>query len=204
MPESEIFQFLEIADIRDGVVIMKDRSLRAILLVSAINFVLKSEEEKTAIISMFHNFLNSLDFSIQIAVLSRRMNITPYLDKILELEKKQTNELLKIQTRDYRKFIENLVKTGLIMSKTFLVIIPFYPITLGKRKGEVILNEEEFQRAKTQLFERVQFVALELRRCGLEAIPLGTAELIDLFWSFYHQEEAESGYYPEIPPELLT
>jgi type IV secretory pathway VirB4 component len=208
MPETSTQQFLEIEDIREGVLILKDKSLRGILVVSSLNFALKSEEEQNAIIYQFQNFLNSLDFPIQIYIQSRKLNITGYLEKLKELEEKQKDKLLKIQTREYRNFIESLLAKGSIMAKNFYVIIPFYPlqITPGKIKKEPktpALSNEQFERAKTQLWQRVEFVAHGLRSCGLFCAPLSTEELIELFWSIYHPQEAEVGYYPEIPPELI-
>lgn len=204
-------QFLEIDQIREGVVILNDKTLRGVLLVSSINFALKSEEEQNAIMYQFQNFLNSLDFSCQIVVQSRRLNITGYLDTLKELEEKQQNELLKIQTRGYREFVEELIKGGTIMKKTFLVVVPFYPSPIGSqgeknppaKSGQgTPLTETAFQRHKFQLWQRMEFVALGLKRCGLQVIPLITPELIEVFWGLHHPKEAEFGYYPEIPPEL--
>ncbi|MBZ9571877.1 hypothetical protein KJA15_00860 [Patescibacteria group bacterium] len=205
-------KFLKIEQIREGIIVLKDKSLRGILMVSSLNFALKSEEEQKAILYQFQNFLNSLDFSCQILLQSRRINITGYLDKLKELEEKQENELLKIQTAGYREFIQELVKAGTIMKKSFYVIIPFIPMLLEIEKGDrgkflkrpkvPTLTEESFQRHKKQLWQRMEFVALGLRRCGLQAIPLVTTELIEFFWGLYHPKEAELGYFPEIPPEL--
>ena len=204
-------QFLEIEQIREGVVILKDKSLRGILMVSSLNFALKSEDEQNAIVYGFRDFLNSLDFYCQILVRTTRLNITGYLDRLKELEEKQENELLKIQTKGYREFITSMIKEGVIMTKTFYVIIPFYPGPLespkfgGKKTRDqkpVSLTEEAFQRHKIQLWQRMEFVAAGLKRCGLQAMPLITNELIELFWSFHHPRESEFGYFPEIPPEL--
>lgn len=196
--------FLEIDKIKEGILILKDKSLHGILMVSSINFALKSEEEQNAIIFQFQNFLNSLDFPIQIVVQSRRLNITGYLDKLREIERIQPNELLRRQTADYRQFIQKLVESGQILTKNFFVVVPFYPTEIpGVKQGES-LEKEKFERAKFQLWQRMEFVALGLRRCGLECFPLNTPEIIELFWSFYHPEEAEVGYFPEIPPEFIT
>ena len=121
-------QFIPIKQIREGVMLMDDHSMKGILLVSSINFALKSDEEQGAIIYNFQNFLNSLDFSCQIIINSRKVNITGYIDKLKELEKNQKNELLKIQTTDYRKYIEELVGSGSIMNKSFYVIVPYLPL----------------------------------------------------------------------------
>lgn len=206
-------QFLEIKQVREGVIVLKDKSLRGILMVSSLNFALKSEEEQNAIVYQFQEFLNSLDFSTQILVQTRRLNITGYLDKLEELERKQKNELLKIQTKGYREFIAGMIKGEAIMKKNFFVIVPFYssPIAIKRFGGDKklapgpkgpALTEDAFQRYKSQLWQRMEFVALGLRRCGLQAIPLITPELIELFWKFHHPKEAEFGYSPEIPPEL--
>lgn len=205
-------QLLEIGDIKDGVIILKNKALRGIIMVSSLNFALKSEEEQNAIIYQFQNFLNSLDFPIEIVIQSRRLNITGYLDRLKEMEAQQENELLKIQIAEYQRFIRNLIAGGSILSKNFFVIVPFTLIELPgmetakgflKKEKVPILSKEQFQRAKSQLWQRMEFVAIGLRRCGLQCIILNTSELIELFWSLYHPEEAEVGYYPEIPPELI-
>jgi len=212
MPKSPTQEFLEIDQIREGVIVLKNKSIRGILMVSSLNFALKSDEEQEVIINQFQNFLTSLDFSCQIVAQSRRLNITGYLEKLKELEKNQENELLKTQINEYRKFIEQLIAGGGIMTKTFFVIVPFTLIevpgmreskALLKKKELPILSEDDFQRCKTQLWQRMEFVALGLKSCGLQVMPLSTPELIELFWGIHHPKEAEIGYYPEVPPELI-
>ena len=206
-------QFLEFEDIKDGVLVLRDKSLRGIIMASSLNFALKSQEEQEAIIYQFQSFLNSLDFSIEIVVQSRKLNITGYLDKLKQLETQQENELLRVQTAGYREFVKDLIGKGSIMAKNFFVVVPFTLVEIPgmkKTKGffkkqpqqQTALSDSFFQRAKNQLWQRMEFVALGLRRCGLQAVPLRTSELIELFWALHHPEEAEVGYYPEIPPEL--
>lgn len=211
MAQASTQKFLEIDQIREGIVILKNKALRGVLMVSSLNFALKSGDEQNATIYQFQNFLNSLDFPIQILSQSRRLNITGYLEKIKDLEKGQKNELLKIQTREYYKFIKSLVEAGTIMSKSFFVVVPFtifeaqgikIPTQLFKSQKTPALSEESFQRCKSQIWQRMEFIALGLRRCGLRAVPLTSEELIELFWSTHHPKESEFGYYPEIPPEL--
>ena len=216
MAETATQAFLEVQDIREGILLLKDTSIRGILMVSSINFALKSEEEQTAIIYAFQNFLNSLDFFCQIVVQSRNINITPYLDSLKDLEEKQTNELLRQQTSSYREFIKGMVVGDTVMTKNFYVIVPYNLMEilgLGAAKKQFNpfgggseapkMKDDEFQRCKTQLWQRMEYVSMGLRRCGLEAIPLTTPELIELFWSIHHPDQAEIGYYPEILPELL-
>ncbi len=212
MPKSFSQEFLEIRDIKNDVLILKNKSLRGILAVSSLNFVLKAEEDQAVILYQFQNFLNSLDFSCQIIVQSRRLNITGYLEKLKDLENKQKNELLKIQAKSYYEFIKGLIATGTVMIKSFYLVVPFYTSELQgispaedafKKSKSLLLPEKEFQRCKSQLLQRMEFLILCLRRCGLNAVPLNTEELIELFWSFYHPKEAEMGYYPGIPPELI-
>ncbi len=209
MPPLSTQDFLEFSKIRDGVIILKNKGLRVVLMVSSLNFALKSAEEQSAILYQFQNFLNSLDFSCQILIQSRRLNITGYLEKLKKIEEKEKNELLKVQIAEYRKFIDKIMEGGSIMQKTFYVIVPFSIMETeaigGKKKLFKIpsLTEEQFQRAKTQLLQRVEFVVLGLRGCGLQAVPLSTYELAELFWSLHHPVEAERGYYPEIPAEFI-
>ncbi len=208
--------FLEIKDIREGIVTLKNNDLRGVLMVSSINFALMSDEDQNAIIYAFQSFLNSLDFTCQIIIQSRKINITPYLDKLKQLQEKQTSELLKIQTSSYREFIKNIIVGDAVMTKNFYVIIP-YSITailgvgsqfsfgqlFGGQKGDGRMKDEDFEKCKSQLWQRMEFLALGLRRCGLDSVPLTTPELIELFWSLHHPDEAEIGYSPEIMPELL-
>jgi len=220
MPDTATQQFLEVQDIREGVMLLKNNSIRGVLMVSSINFALKSEEEQTAIIYAFQSFLNSLDFSCQIVIQSRNINITPYLDSLKDLEEKQTNELLRKQTASYREFIKNMVVGDVVMTKNFYVVIPYTLMEVfgvgsaaGKQLTSIItgksnesaqeMTDDQFQRCKTQLWQRMEYLAMGLRRCGLEAVPLTTPELIELFWAIHHPDQAEVGYYPEILPELL-
>jgi hypothetical protein len=198
MAKASTQDFLEIDQIREGTVVLKSKALRGILMISSLNFALKSVEEQETIIYQFQSLLNSLDFSVQIVIQSRKMNITGYLDQIETLRDKQTDELMKMQTTSYYDFIKGLIEGGSIMSKTFFMVVP-YTISedQGVRGSESVLNmpkipsltEEQFQRCKS--------------RMELQAVPLSTPELIEFFWSLHHPREAEIGYYPEIPPELM-
>jgi len=219
MAESATQSFLEIQDIREGVLLLKNKSIRGVLMVSSLNFALKSEDEQTAIIYAFQSFLNSLDFSCQIVIQSRSINITPYLDGLKDLETKQPNEQLREQTASYRDFIKNMVVGDVVMTKNFYAVVPytltealgikataqkFNPFSqLSKKQQGGEINDIDFQRCKTQLWQRMEYLAMGLRRCGLEAVPLTTPELIELFWAIHHPDQAEVGYYPEILPELL-
>lgn len=203
--------FLGIEQLREGIIILKNKSLRGILMVSSTNFSLKSEEEQNAIIYQFQNFLNSLDFFCQIVVQSRKINITDYLEKIKEMEDKQANPLLKMQTEDYRRFVQQLVETGTILTKSFYLIIPYFPTDAGeatakgilKKSADSELSEKNFQRYKQQIWQRMEFVSLGLMRCGLRAVPLTSAEIAELLWSLYHPTESETGRFPEFPPEMI-
>jgi len=220
MAETPTQDFLEIKDIKEGVLVLKNNGLRGILMVSSLNFALKSSEEQSSIIFAYQSFLNSLDFSCQIVIQSRNINITPYLDTIKALAEKQTNELMHTQTTSYGDFIKELVQGDNIMTKSFYVVVPYTVMeALGtgsalkqtglfnfskKNKGSAQqLSDEDFEKCKNQLWQRMEFLAMGLKRCGLDVMPLTTPELIELFWAIHHPDQAEVGYYPEILPELL-
>lgn len=213
MPKLTTQQFLEIKQIREGVVILKNKAMRGILMVSSLNFALKSEDEQNATLYQFQSFLNALDFSCQVIIQSRRLNITGYLEKLKELEENQKKELLKMQTREYREFIRQLVEERLILTKNFFIVIPYTlseAVGLDTNEKGILkqakiptLTEEAFQRCKIQLWQRMEYIALGLRRCGLQAVPLTTPEIVELFWSLHHPKEAETGFYPEFPLELI-
>lgn len=205
MPSQKSTQdFVPIKQVREGVMILETKEIRGVLMVSSINIGLKSIEEQKAIINHFQSFLNSLDFPCQIVVQSRKTNITGYIEKVKELEKNQTNNLLKKQTTGYRRFLEEFVEKESVYTKSFFIVIPYMPqaMSLKKSTKEQELSEENFQRGKEQLYQRMEFVALGLRRCGLHCAPLTTLEIIELFWSIFHPKDSERGYYPEFPEEL--
>lgn len=193
---------LPIAEIKDGVVVLKDGTTRAVLMTSSINFSLKSEDEQNALISSYVSFLNSIDFPIQIVVQSRQLQIKPYMEKLREIERQQANELLRVQTADYRSFVEELVQMGQIMTKRFFVIVPYDPMS-NKRKGffarfkEVLkpvltvrLKEQRFQQRKADLEVRLRHVVQGLEGIGLQIVQLDTQALIELFYSTYNPDIA--------------
>ena len=126
-------KYLDIAEIKEDVVVMKDGTLRAVLLVSSINFSLKSEDEQNAIIASYISFLNFLEFPLQIVIQSRKLDIDGYLDRLKKIEKEQTNELLHMQTAEYRQYVSELVEIGDIMTKRFYMVVPYNPISDKQR-----------------------------------------------------------------------
>ena len=198
-PKSEsTLQYVDVREIRDGAIVLNNGSLRAILLVSSINFDLKSSDEQDAVISQYQNFLNSLDFPIQILVSSRKLNITPYVETLGELEKQQRNELLRLQISEYRTFIRNLTEITNIMSKFFYIVVPFSPVENTKsgifdkitelfNPKQVVTNRREiFETYKNQLWQRVDHVVSALSGTGVRLTPLDTEELIELLYNAYN------------------
>lgn len=198
MSKDNTQQILDIADIRDGVIILKNKALRAILMVSSINFALKSKDEQKAVIYAFQQFLNSLDFPIQIFAQSRRLDIETYLAMLKEKEEEQENELLRIQTAEYSEFIKGLVEMANIMKKSFYIIVPFAAIEAKrepllkkavkafKPAGKVVFTEEAFLRYKEQLWQRVEHIANGLAGMGLKVQALNTENILELFYSLYN------------------
>lgn len=191
-------QYIDVEEVRDGVAVLKNGSYRAILLVSSINFDLKSEEERNLIVSQYQNFLNSLDFPTQILISSRRLNIGPYLEYLKGMEKKQTNELLRFQTAEYGMFIKNLTEVSNIMSKFFYIVVPFSPVenrevgVFGKisaffnPKQAVVAKRELFETYKNQLWQRVDYIITALSGTGVKLVPLQTEEIIELLYNSYN------------------
>src|SRR3989344_8343564 len=128
-------QFLDIESVREDVIILKDGGLRVILMCSSVNFALKSESEQDAIIYQYQNFLNSLDFPLQLVVHSRKLNINPYLDTLRDRQKEEENDLLKVQTAEYAEFVKSFVNMTNIMSKIFYAVVPFTPAMLERGSG---------------------------------------------------------------------
>lgn len=200
---SEVQKFIEIREIKNGMAIMKDNSLRAVCACSSINFDLLSSTEQEALIARFQEFLNSLDFPLQIIVASRHFQIENYLDQIRELEKKQTNELLRIQTSEYISFVESFVEFENIMNKSFYAIVPF---SIVEAKDESFFNRikniistqkpnkehfeiEKLNQYKSQLDQRVNMVIQGLQALGIKTIPLNDEQLTQLYFEFYNVEK---------------
>ncbi len=191
-------RYVDVEEIRDGVVVLKNGSLRSILLVSSLNFDLKSAEEQDAIILQYQNFVNSLDFPLQILVSSRRFDIRPYIELLKDKENHQKNELLRLQISEYQNFIKSLAEVSNIMSKLFYIIVPFSPIedkekglfhsltTLFNPAGAVIERREFFETYKNQLWQRVDHVSFGLSQTGLKIAPLNTEEIIELLYNSYN------------------
>lgn len=193
--------FVEIAQIKDTVLVLKNGSLRSVVEVNAINFELKSQDEQTAIIQAFQNFLNAIDFPLQIAVSSRKLDAGKYLKLLDELLEIQQNELLKIQISEYRRFISGLTELADIMTKKFYLVVPFHAVETPVTKTGMInvfkglftpaklvrsLNEEELAIYKTQLNQRIDLIRGEISGMGLESKILDEEELVNLFYSYYN------------------
>jgi hypothetical protein len=191
-------QFLDIAEIKEDTVVLKNGALRALLAVSAINYDLKSTEEQEAIIIQYQNFLNSLDFPLQILITSRKINMGDYLDFLEKKEKTQDNELLKLQISEYRNFISQLISISNIMDKNFYLVIPFAPIesmeksfignlmSMFNPKKNILEKRETFETYRNQLFQRAEHVTAGLSGIGLRMTPLKTQELIELMYNSYN------------------
>jgi len=196
-------RFLDIEQIKDGAVILRNGSLRSVLMVSSINFDLKSLEEQDAIIAYYQDFLNSLDFPVQIFISSRKVNLKNYIEGLKEVCQQQTNELLRLQTEEYISYISNLVTVTDIVNKTFYIIIPFSPSENQKsgfinKAFEIFApskattqDKANFELYKDQLWQRVEHVQYGLNGAGVRMIPLNTQELIELYYSLYNPRPME-------------
>lgn len=191
--------YLNIAEIKDGVIVLKDGSLRAVMMTSALNFALKSGSEQDAIIFAYQRFLNSLTFPIQILVQSRRLDLEYYTEKLDKRADEQDQELIKLQILEYTEFIKRLITVTNIMDKRFYVVVPFFPPgtepvkglgkffgTSGAKKQETKAREESFEQGKVQLRQRVEAIASGLGTLGLRAVTLNSEELVELFYSVYN------------------
>lgn len=201
---------VEIENIREKTLILKDGSLRQVVMVGGINFALKSEEEQNIITQGYQNFLNGLNFQIQIVIHSRKINIQRYLQNMEERKTKEESALLQDQISEYQEFIRRFVADNAIMSKTFFVVVPFYPLAaslpardlsrflpfLRKKTpaGEATAAQEaekEFAENLLQLTQRTNQVVDGLSQIGLETAVLGEEELLELFYNFYNPETVE-------------
>ncbi|MBP6879849.1 MAG: hypothetical protein KBF62_01355 [Candidatus Pacebacteria bacterium] len=206
-PNSKATQeFVPIKEIRDGVIILKDGGLRGVLMASSINLSLKSADEQEATLSQFQSFLNSLEFSVQIVIQSRKYDVKPYILSLEGLLKDQTEPLLKIQTREYIQYIRKLTEEINIMTKTFYVVVSYSPSVisnssvsgplsgfLSKNKGGQNEKELDFEEKRSQLEQRIGVVQQGLNRCGVRSQQLGSAEVVELFYKIFNPGDSSVG-----------
>lgn len=194
-------EFVPIKEVRNGIVILKDGSLRALLMASSINLALKSQEEQQAIIGQFQNFLNSLEFTAQFFVESRDLDIRPYIALLEERYQKELDDLMRIQIREYIAFIKDFTERANIMSKNFFIVVPYDP-ALAARGGitsvfsssaaaNTAVSDQQFEQYRTQLEQRIAVVEQGLVRTGVRVVQLGTEEVIELFYKLFNPGELE-------------
>src|SRR3989338_8633316 len=201
-PKFSTQKYISIAEIKEGVLVMKDGSLRGVIAVSSTNFSLKSEDEQNALVAAYQGLINSLDFPIQILIHSRILDIEGYLGKLKSMASGQTNELLRIQMTEYIEYIAKLVEFANIMSKNFYIVVPFSTEATGKQTissrlkrllnpvAQIATTEAEFLRSKVKLEERVNHIMAELGSIGLRSLVLNTEELIELLYQSYNLDTA--------------
>ncbi len=194
--------FVPIQEVRDGVVILKGGGMRSVVMASSLNFALKSQDEQTSIILQFQNFINSLDFPVQIFIQSKKRDIRPYIALLEDRYKEQTTDLMKIQVREYIDFIRTMVEETNIMTKSFFVVIPYDPPIVGgasainafmpgKNKNANENMDAKYQEYRSQLEQRTAVVEQGLVRCGIRAAELGTEEIVELFYKLFNPGETE-------------
>jgi len=201
-------ELIDIKEIKSNTVILKDGSLRQILIVGGINFSLKSEEEQQIILSAYQNFLNSLEFPIQIVIHSRKINIQKYINNLIKIKNEETSPLLQNQMEEYIEFIREFVKENAIMSKNFFIIVSFSPTSIEIQKGfaskipffssktktsksEQAQKNENFQENLEQINQRTAQIIDGLASIGLDAVVLNDEQLIELFYNYYNPETVE-------------
>lgn len=190
--------FVPIREIRDGVIILENGELRRILITSTLNFGLKSADEQMALLGQFQAFLNSLDFSIQIVIQSKRLDIRPYLHLLEEREKAQLIDAMKIQVHEYISFIKDFTQRSNIMSKSFFVVIPFSASVQAEKSTGLMGGKaapqvsHSFEEARMQLEQRVAVVQQGLSGCDIRTAPLGTEEVTEIFYKKFNPGELET------------
>lgn len=196
--------FVPVEEVRSGIIILKDGGYRGVMMCSSLNFALKGDDEQRAIIGGFQNFLNTIDFSVEIVVHSRKTDIRPYLGLLEERMGSQTNELMRVQLREYIGFIRNFIDGADIMTKTFYIVVPYdgsgasavsntLSILSGtKKKEDDEKTDLSFDESRIQLEQRMALVQGGLASAGVRAVPLGTEEIIELLYRSFNIGEMEN------------
>ena len=189
-------EFLEIEDIVDDIVILSSGNAALIIETSAVNFGLLSEEEQDALIYAYASFLNSLSFPLQIVILSKRMDISSYIEYLVSEEGKSPSAVMKDRIRNYREFILSTIKENKVLEKKFYLVVPFSVLEMGikdntksltrKKKKLPFTKDYIASRAKTSLFPKRDHILRQLGRIGLKGKQLATQELVELFYNLYN------------------
>jgi len=181
-------QFIEIEEIQDDVVLLKDYSAVLVIEISAVNFWLLSSEEQMSIIYAYGSLLNSLSFPLQILILSKKMDISNYLDYLDQRIEKTNNEILKTRLKSYKEFIKNIVKKNTVLEKRFFFVIPFSPLELGISGVNTSSLKKDYvlSRAKTSLYPKRDHLLRLLAKIGLSGKVLQKQELTELFYNLYN------------------
>lgn len=188
--------FVPVKEIRDGIVVLNNGELRSIILVQPVNLSLKTDDEQRAVFAQFMGFLNSLDFSAQIVVQSRRLDITPYLLMLENKYQNQAEPLLKIQTKQYIEFIKDFTDQNSIMTKNFFVVVPYgssdtliensgvFKSLFGKKSQSA--EQKSFEESRTQIEQRIGLVQGGLMACGLSSKVLNTEQVTDVLYKVFN------------------
>lgn len=198
-------EFVPIKEVRDGIIVLKDDALRAIVLANSVNLSLKSFDEQKATILQFQNFLNTLDFPVQISIQSRRLDIRPYLTQLENRIKLQNEPLLKLQTKEYIEFVRSFTESVSIMTKSFFITVPYTHTTLQSaspsgfsklfsRKTDAensMASKADFEEKRSQLEQRVSVIQQGLGRCGIKSAQLGTEEVVEVFYKVFNPGQTE-------------
>lgn len=202
-------QFIDIAGIREGIIILKNGGYRLILSTSAVNFSLKSEQEQNSLVFQYQSFLNSLHFPIQIVIQSKKLDLNQYLKKLNTAKEKQKNELLRLQMEDYSEFVSQLINVANIMKKNFYVVVSYDPINISggsiidkifkkNAPANIKISDVEFKRHKDELVERANVLASGLGSMGIRCVQLNTEEIIELFYKIYNPEMADKERFEDV------
>jgi len=217
---------LQIAEIRDGIVIMNDGSFRSVIMLKSINFDLMSQSEQEAIEYSYQHFLNSLYFPVQIFIRSAKVDLQPYIEKLDKIRTEHDNMLLALLMDDYIGYIDALSQQTNIMDKKFYIVIPYFPNTadikhlaqsknffsgvgalFNSKETHVVINEDDLEKAKAELRNRVQAALSGLRQCSVQGLPLDTQELIELYYDTYNPDTAtrqQLKNYDDLDVDIIT
>jgi hypothetical protein len=180
--------FIEVEQVVDDIVVMRNRSASTIIEVGAVNFWLLSDEDQMSMIYTYGSLLNSLSFPVQIVIISKMMNISSYIDYLQGKINAQKNEVMRTRIEDYREFIKNIVKKNVVIEKRFFFVVPFNPLEMGVAgvKANKLSTEYIVNRAKTSLYPKRDHLLRLLAKVGLRPTIMGQQELVELFYNLYN------------------
>lgn len=164
----------------DGCVKSRNQIIK-VIKIEPINYYLKSNLEKEAVLNSYKVFLKTCDFDIQILVQSRKENLSKHISNIQKSISGESNPKILEIAENYINYIQKKNFENRASSKNFYIIVK-----------ESLENNISDEVAIVNLNEKVFKIKESLSKVGNKVKPIQEkAEIKKILASFYNQRMFE-------------